>query len=209
MKYRHIDELYGEFRKKRRQIRTRLKDFRHVPSEMYFYELIYCLMTPQSAAVNAAQAQRRFEELDFLHTEIDPMPILFDKRHYIRFHRTKSLRIIDMKRRYDGIKTMVMSDLGAAAKRDWLVENVKGLSLKEATHFLRNIGMNDGLAILDRHILKNLRYHGVLRHIPSSLTNKRYRAIEKKFHAFSAQISITTDELDLLFWSREAGTILK
>jgi N-glycosylase/DNA lyase len=88
------------------------------------------------------------------------------------------------------------------------VVNVKGMGWKEASHFLRNIGYRD-LAILDRHILRNLKLHGVIRSYPASLTPKRYLAIEKAFERFASAVGIPMDELDLLFWSRETGTILK
>ena len=92
--------------------------------------------------------------------------------------------------------------------RDWLLANVRGLGWKEASHFLRNIGYRN-LAILDRHILRNLKRHGVIRAIPASLTPKRYRAIEQSFLKFGNAIGIPMDELDLLFWSRETGEIRK
>ena len=79
---------------------------------------------------------------------------------------------------------------------------------KEASHFLRNIGNRD-LAILDRHILKNLVRTGALERLPKSLTPKTYLAIEEKFAAFSKRVNIPMDELDLLFWSMETGEILK
>ncbi len=62
----------------------------------------------------------------------------------------------------------------AFAAREWLVGNVLGLGYKEAGHFLRNIGLAEELAILDRHILKNLVILGVIDEIPKSLTRKRY-----------------------------------
>jgi len=209
MPYRHLDVLHEEFAAKRSAVRARLAEFRRVPEERYFYELLYCLMTPQSSAVNAGRAQQRFEELRYRDRDADPLPVLFDKTHYIRFHRTKALRIAEMKERYHLIAPVVTGPLSAAEKREWLVRNVKGMSLKEATHFLRNVGRNDGLAILDRHILRNLRRHGVIRSVPSVLTPKRYLAVERAFGRFSRAVGITTDELDLLFWSREAGEILK
>ena len=73
---------------------------------------------------------------------------------------------------------------------------------------LRNIG-HENLAILDRHILKNLVRVGVLSHLPKTLTWKRYLAIERKFFKFALRIGISMDELDLLFWSMETGIILK
>ncbi len=92
--------------------------------------------------------------------------------------------------------------------REWLIKNVKGLGRKEASHFLRNIGHQD-LAILDRHILKNLVRVGAIGRLPKTLTTKRYSAIEQKFLQFSHTIGIPMDELDLLFWSLETGEILK
>jgi N-glycosylase/DNA lyase len=72
--------------------------------------------------------------------------------------------------------------------RDWFVRNVKGLGWKEASHFLRNIGYRD-LAILDRHILKNLRRHRIIRSLPKSLTPARYQSIERKFRRFADAMS--------------------
>ncbi|HXX65011.1 MAG TPA: DNA lyase, partial [Bacteroidota bacterium] len=89
-----------------------------------------------------------------------------------------------------------------------LVANVDGLGWKEASHFLRNIGHRD-LAILDRHILRNLRRYGVIGSLPKSLTAARYLKIERKFLQFARAIGLSIDELDLLFWSRETGAILK
>ena len=114
-----------------------------------------------------------------------------------------------MKDRFDNVLAVILNSIPPIEKREWLVKHVKGLSYKEATHFLRNIGLNDGLAILDRHILKNLKYHGVVSSIPAALTKKRYLSVEKKFQNFARETGISTDELDLLFWSREAGEILK
>ena len=66
------------------------------------------------------------------------------------------------------------------AARDWLVNEVKGYGFKEASHFLRNIGLGEDLAILDRHILKNLARVGVIDEVPSSMTEKNYKEIEEK-----------------------------
>ncbi len=207
--YRHLDELYSGFRAKRRAIRRRLREYGKVPEEKYFYELLYCLMTPQSSAVNAAKAQKNFELHNFQFVSIDPEPMLYQKDYYIRFHKSKAKWILEMKTNYSSIFSTAVAALSATEKREWFVKNVRGLSYKEATHFLRNIGMNDGLTILDRHILKNLLYYKVMSSIPKTLTKKNYLTIEKKFQQFADQIGISVDELDLLFWSNEAGEILK
>lgn len=209
MTYRHLDRLRTEYAGKRAAIRKRLKEYRAVPQDRYFYELLYCLMTPQSSAVNAAKAQQKFEEAQFLTNSFDPELLLHQPEYYIRFHRSKARWIGAMKEQYQAIHQVTTGTQSAIEKREWIVANVKGLSYKEASHFLRNIGLNEGLTILDRHILKNLKYFGIIRSLPVSLTRKRYLHIERMFQSFADQIGISVDELDLLFWSSETGEILK
>ena len=207
--YRNLDELRIMYDAKRSAIRTRLKEYRAIHTNKYFYELLYCLMTPQSSAVNAAKAQTLFEALDFEHNDVDVESILRRKEHYIRFHRSKARWIATMKVQYHAIVDVTTGNLSAIEKREWLVKNVLGLSYKEATHFLRNIGKNDGLTILDRHIFTNLKYYGIIRTIPKSLSKKNYLSVERKFQKFAQYVNITADELDLLFWSKQTGEILK
>lgn len=206
--YSGVAELREHFASRRVVIRTRLDEFARVKPDEYFYELAYCLLTPQSSAVHATWVVDALRNADFLQHHLDPTSILRHKGHYIRFHNTKARYLIEAKQRFPEIMTRLSDDMPGPAARTWLVENVKGLGLKEASHFLRNIGRRD-LAILDRHILKNLKYHHVVDSIPPTLTQKRYLAVERKFAAFAATIGITMDELDLLFWSRATGQILK
>jgi N-glycosylase/DNA lyase len=69
--------------------------------------------------------------------------------------------------------------------------------------------MGDDIAILDRHILKNLIKYGVIDEVPKSLTEKKYTEIEGKMRAFSKEIGIPFSHLDLLWWSEETGEIFK
>jgi len=206
--YRDLDGLRSDYEGIRPAIRARLEDFARVPETEYFYELAYCLLTPQSSAVNAARVVECLKEEDFLSRAIDPSAILFRKEHYIRFHNTKARRLVEAKEKLPDILAALGTGGDAPEVRGWFVRNVKGLGWKEASHFLRNIGYRD-LAILDRHILRNLRRHRIIRTLPKSLTPSRYRAIEGKFRTFAGAVGIPMDELDLLFWSRETGVILK
>ncbi len=146
---------------------------------------------------------------DFQAAEIDPEPLLHQKEYYIRFHKTKARLLVAMKQQYSAILQKISNGDSAFEKREWLAENVKGIGYKESTHFLRNVGLSGGLAILDRHILKNLKKHGVIRSLPKTLTKKKYLALEGRFQRFAENIGIPIDELDLLFWSNETGEILK
>ena len=75
--------------------------------------------------------------------------------------------------------------------------------------FLRNIGFNQDLAILDRHILKNLKKLGVIDDVPESLTKRQYLTIEVKMQEFSETVHIPMSHLDFVLWYKETGEILK
>ncbi len=207
-RYKDLDALHSGFAAWREPIRKRLNEFAGIPREEYFYELVYCLLTPQSSAVNAGRAVESLRNAEATGTVVNLEEILSERRHYIRFHRTKAARILEAREHFAEIARHLSNGSTPTELRSWLVDNVNGLGWKEASHFLRNIGHCD-LAILDRHILRNLRRHGVIRALPASLTPRRYFKIERAFKAFADTVGISMDELDLYFWSRETGEILK
>ncbi|MEW6067612.1 MAG: DNA lyase [Nitrospirota bacterium] len=93
--------------------------------------------------------------------------------------------------------------------RNWLVQSISGFGYKEASHFLRNIGFGEKIAILDRHILKNLHQFRIIKDIPESMSRAKYLQIEKDMAKFAKEISIPISHLDLLFWYKETGEIFK
>lgn len=95
-------------------------------------------------------------------------------------------------------------------RRDWLAQEkqIKGLGYKEASHFLRNIGIK-GHAILDKHVMRCLSEVGVVDSPKPPSNRKRYLEIEQKLLQFSREIKIDGDELDLVLWSMKTGEILK
>ena len=189
-------------------IRQRLDDFKNVSESKYFYELCFCICTPQSRASSAMAVQLELERLDFLHVEIDTTPILRSSNNYIRFHNQKSNRLQLIKQQWSRIKEVLDSDIPGEEKREWINDNVNGIGRKESAHYLRNIGYNN-LAILDRHILKHLVTCGVFVEIPNISTKSRYDDVSHHFMEYSNKVGIPMDELDLLFWAEEAGEILK
>jgi N-glycosylase/DNA lyase len=209
-RYREIEALREEHAQRWKVIRSRLAEFALVPHDEWFFELAYCLLTPQSSARSAALAIEALRAAGFPEAPVDPVQALRGNGYYIRFHLTKSRHLLAAAARRMEIVGAVAAARGSDGRelRGWLVREVKGLGWKEASHFLRNIGFRD-LAILDRHILRNLRRHGVIRTIPASLPERKYLAIEGAFLAFAAAAGVSMDELDLVFWSRETGEILK
>lgn len=96
------------------------------------------------------------------------------------------------------------------ARRDWLAKEkrIKGLGYKEASHFLRNIGL-EGYAILDKHILRSLAELGVIESPLPPTTRARYLETEERLRRFAHDVRIDFDELDLVLWSMKTGEILK
>ena len=95
-------------------------------------------------------------------------------------------------------------------RRDWLAQErrLKGLGYKEASHFLRNIGLK-GLAILDKHVLRCLADLKVIDNPKPPTTRARYLATEERLREVAAHLEIDFDELDLVFWSMKTGEVLK
>jgi N-glycosylase/DNA lyase len=193
----------------RHAIQDRLRDFSHVRPEEYFYELIFCILTPQSSQHNAELTIGELQRDDFRTVGFDPTSYLRDPRHYIRFHITKSKRLLTIREIYPQIEILLLrKNPDIQNLRDEIINLVPGFGLKEASHFLRNIGYT-GLAILDRHIFKHLVALKIIGKVPTSLTKKRYLNIEKRWLKFAREHEIPMEELDLLFWSMETGEIKK
>ncbi|MES2765089.1 MAG: DNA lyase [Bacteroidota bacterium] len=206
--YNFPQSLFKEYESRRDAIQQRLTDFKNVPESAYFYELCYCICTPQSKARNAFKVQAILEERGFLKTPFDPTEILRAPEHYIRFHNNKAISLLKAREIYPEVLKVLKSDLPNSEKRLWLFKNIRGFGLKEASHFMRNIGF-ENMGILDRHILKHLVKCGVFGELPLIGSPKQYLAVEEAFKTFSDTIGIPMDEIDQLFWSIEAGEILK
>ncbi len=210
-----MDWLLSEYREKRRAIEGRLREFRDVwrrrePREV-FREFVFCLLTPQSRARVCWEAVERMDRSGAL-WEGSPEEVARDL-HGVRFKNHKARYIVEARERFwkDGEFSLVrvLGEMSPQEARDYLVRNVRGMGMKEASHFLRNIGLGENLAILDRHILKNLLRLGVIDELPRSLGRKTYLEIEERMRKFSRKSGIPLSHLDLLFWAREAGEIFK
>ena len=95
-------------------------------------------------------------------------------------------------------------------RRDWLAQEkqIKGLGYKEASHFLRNVGVK-GHAILDKHVMRCLAEVGVVDSNKPPQTRRKYLEVEQELIRFAKDIRVDFDELDLVLWSMKTGEILK
>lgn len=198
----NIKEFYAG---KKQEIKKRLLEFKQLNEDDAFYELCFCILTPQSSALKSDACIKKLRENDFIHTDMDPKPFLKS----IRFHNNKTRYLLEAKaKRLEIMKEVRSKNMNMFEIRDWLASNVNGIGMKEASHFLRNTGVK-GLAILDRHILKNMVQAGVIQGIPKTLGRKKYLELEFAFKEFSQKINIPFDELDLVLWGMNTGFIFK
>lgn len=209
-----MKSFLGYCGKRKKEIKNRLKDFENnykKDDKHIFSELCFCILTPQAEAVECDKAIKELKKTGLLFNGTSKAISPYIKA--ARFLNKKSEFIVNARELFK--KNGCFSIKGRIDKKDifktreWLVKNVKGIGYKEASHFLRNIGFGKNLAILDVHILKNLKKYGIIKEIPASLTKNEYLKIENKLKKFCEKIRIPMDELDLLLWSRETGFVFK
>ena len=208
-----IKELY---RNVRPLIEKRLTEFRIMWEKgddyAMFKEFIFCLLTPQSKAKICWDAVERMEQKSLLMNG-DYREIL-ECLEGVRFRNKKAEYIINSRAIFleNGIprvKPIISRFKSPEEARDFLVKDVKGMGYKEASHFLRNIGCGENLAILDRHILKNLKFLGKIKHIPQSISRRIYMELENLFLRTAEELDIPPAHLDLLLWFKESGEVFK
>jgi N-glycosylase/DNA lyase len=200
--------------------------------EDIFYMLCFCLAVPQSKAVATHNAIETLRKRRFLQSELFFPELVSLLKGKVRFHNNKSRYLVlarhifvntlfwnelkDIYRDFCIHKSLAdeQNQLGhdiftfLCDRRLWLKNRFVGMGFKEASHFLRNVGMG-GLAILDSHILKGLYARQLIPNLPKTLTTSNYLGIEKIMRDYAAQVGISIDELDLLLWSEKTGFVFK
>lgn len=211
-----VSLLQERYEQVRPDIIQRLSDFRSIweeeDEERAMFELLFCILTPQSKAQVCWGAIEEMSCTDTLLTgDYDKVLAAVGM---VRFKYRKAGYLIGARERFigkEGIRLLsfIKEFENAHKARRWFVANIKGLGMKESSHFLRNIGLGDDIAILDRHILRNLVKASVIPRIPVSLTDKRYLEIERLMTTFSDNINIPLPHLDLVIWHIATGSIFK
>src|SRR3989338_570872 len=90
-----INKLKSYYELKKKEIKERLIEFSK--NKDYFYELCFCLLTPQSNAKKCYECIQILKEKDFLNRNFDVAKYLRDKT---RFYRNKSNYLIQYKKNH-------------------------------------------------------------------------------------------------------------
>lgn len=194
-----------------RIVSQRLAEFSGFADKMpkdWFSELCFCILTANSKARTACAIQNEIGPDGFCSCKQSDI-LACIKRHKHRFHNNKAGYIV-LARKYMDIKDRIaglVAKEGQLSARQWLVDNIKGIGFKEASHFLRNIGYFD-VAIIDRHILNVLSEHCLITK-PKTINRKSYLKIECVLAALARDLKMSIGELDLYLWYMKAGEVLK
>jgi len=209
-----LNDLLKLYKEIKPEIEKRLEHFssgfKKMSADELFSELCFCTLTPQSKAKSCWKAIESLRSSGMLYNA--DKEVLSQNINGVRFHNNKSGYIEANRNLFysmDFKKYILQNTKDITKLRKWLVSNIKGYSFKEASHFLRNIGFGSEIAILDRHILKNMVKYGIISEIPKSINEKTYLELENELLEFSRKTEIPPDHLDILFWYKQTGEIFK
>jgi N-glycosylase/DNA lyase len=177
-----------------------------------FIELVFCLLTPQSGARRCWCAVENLVQKGFLFN--GGFEEICRELNIVRFKNNKTRYILEARTKFLDRGAYTIRDVLRLAgntvdMRDCLFKNVRGFGYKEASHYLRNIGLGEDIAILDRHVLKNMRLIGLIDTIPQSMPRRIYLDIENRLRAYARRTAIPLSHLDFVLWFRETGDIFK
>ena len=187
---------------------TRIKEFEEIgkkSSNEIFKELCFCILT---ANFNAEKSIKIQKEIDCGFLALNE-PQLTKKLEELghRYPNARAKYSIEARIYKDSLKDIIKSFNDKNELREWLVNNVKGIGYKEASHFLRNIGYTN-FAILDFHIIDLLVKYNLIKK-PKTLTKRKYFEIEDILKEIAKKLNLSLAELDLYLWYMETGKILK
>lgn len=218
------------YEKHRGSIISTLDGFRRLRTaseERWFSEMVYCILTADGNARTALRVQRALDSsrvmyeggLEDIARLIHPVRYNTTKARYIHADRTALARDGVIRLRSMLVEEWGLDDESAGRVRDRIARDRRrflGLGMKEAGHFLRNVGYGGSLAILDIHVLTMMGECGTLP--PGYLRDGRirrpasapaYRKVEERFLEWAGELGIPPSHLDLTLWGMRSGTILK
>jgi len=184
----------------RETINSRMAEFESVPRNFndLFRELVFCILTAGTSAELGIKTIDHLGDVIFTGNEKDIQKKL---KEVYRFHTLRAGYIYQAR---DNFRNL---DINDSDIRINLVKNIKGIGMKEASHFLRNIG-HKNVAIIDFHIVDLLVKHSLIEK-PKTITPKKYLEIENILKQLTHETGTNLGELDLYLWYEETGKVLK
>ncbi len=176
-----------------------------------FSELCFCLLTANSSASLGIKAQMQIGSEGFKSFSLKELTEILSSLGH-RFALQRAERIVKARENFHRTLELLKDCSNPQELRELLSDTcskykVEGFGLKEASHFLRNIGYRD-VAIIDRHIFRFLKEK---RLIPDykTMTRKIYLQSEKVLKEVAQELNLSLAELDLYVFYLKTGKVLK
>lgn len=219
MKTREIKEQHRELEK---EIKDRIREFRgleEADEKRVFQELVFVVLTSQTEAEKAWKGAEELERQNLLLEGSSKLIEDVLEKEGVQYSENKASYIVENRNSLMQ-PTLDKPEKGLKLKRqiwgkepeksrEWLVENIEGLSWKGASHFLRNVGRGEDFAIISGHIVRKMHQLELIEKPELPENREEYLDYEEKLRRFSEDIDIPLEELDLVLWSMETGEVFK
>ena len=215
-------EIKDQHRELEQEIKDRIREFRGLEDadeERAFQELVFVILTSQTEAEKAWKAAEELKRQSLLLEGSSKLIEDILEKEGIQYSENKADYIVENR---NSLIQPTLDDPEKGLKlkrqiwgkepeksREWLVENIKGLSWKGASHFLRNVGRGEDFAIISGHIVRKMHQLELIEDPELPKNREEYIKYERKLRRFSEDIGIPLEELDLVLWSMETGEIFK
>lgn len=219
MNKQKIKEHYKEHKS---EIDSRLDDFeslRDSSEKRKFKELVFVILTSQSSAEDCWEATNQLESKNLLLSDNKTAISEVLEKHGVSYPKDKTDYIVENRKilsqpTLQNPKSCLK--ISERIKKDslddtrlWMAENLKGISWKGSSHFLRNIGYGNSFAIISTHIITFLHEIGLLESPKTPNSREEYIEMEEKIKQISKELDIDIKALDLVLWSMKTGKIFK
>lgn len=217
-----LEDIRKHYRERREEIQNRLEEFeslRNADDRRLFKEFVFVILTSQTDAKKSWKAANKLDENKLLIDGSKEQVAEVLQNHEIQYEENKASYIVENRKKLSqptlddpsgDIKLSQKIDPGNLdATREWLVENMKGVGWKAASHFLRNIGYGNSFAIISSHILRNLQQLGAVETLDPPSSKEEYIELEEKMQQLASKVEVDIKALDLVLWSMETGEIFK
>lgn len=112
---------------------------------------------------------------------------------------------VTLYRENNGLIELLKSFRSEKEARSYLSENVSGIGLKEASHFLRNVGYSESLAIIDTHVISFLTEIGELSDEVTTVTPAVYMKLEETLTDLCNTFGLNMSIFDMAIWKYMRG----
>jgi len=127
-----------------------------------------------------------------------------------RFPNTRAQNIVNAAKtlylKSSGLFGILKNSSSEREARDFLAKNIAGVGLKQASHFLRNVGYSSSLAIIDSHVVAFLReVEAVPQKRIKTITPEIYMRLERILQDLCESLDLNLSIFDMAIWHYMRG----